>query len=140
VSQKLVNSIYSRLTTDQTSGSLYDDVGGRIYYGKAPDDSALPAIIIDLVNEKTTNAMAGGYGDRVDTASFQIDIYGDIKIGVVSVGNIEIKLFNLLDSVTLSATDYNHVSVECTTRNQRTMGDEAHRIVSEYDVIGSASS
>jgi len=137
MSQKLSNSLYSKLTDDQTGGSLYDDVGGRIYYGLAPDDSALPAIIIDLISEGVENSMNG---DRVDTASFQIDIYGDIKLGVVAVGNIEIKLFSLLDSVTLSATDYNHVSVECKSRNQRTMGDEAHRIVSEYDVIGSASS
>jgi hypothetical protein len=136
LSQKLVNAIYTKLTADQTAGSLYDDVDGRIYYGLAPDDSALPLILIDLVYERVENSMGG---DRVDRASFQIDIFGDIKSGVVSVGNMEIKLFDLIDSVTITATGYDKVSIECKTRNQRTIGDEAHRIMCEYDVVGSAS-
>jgi len=136
MSQELVNAIYTKLTAVQTAGTLYDDVGGRIYYGVAPDDALLPLVLIDLVYENVESSFGT---DRVDTASFQIDIFGSIKLGVVAVGNLEIKLFNLLNSVTLSATDYNNVSVECKTRNQRSIGDEAHQITSEYDVTGSAS-
>jgi hypothetical protein len=136
MSQKLINALYTKLTLDQTSGSLYDDLGGRVYFGKAPDNSSLPLLIFDLITSDVQNSFGGS---RVDTARFQIDLYGSIKLGAVAIGNIETKLFSLIDSVTITATDYDNVSVACASRSQRSMGDEAHRIVSEYELIGSAS-
>ena len=47
----LYNSIYSTLTTDQASGSFYDDVGGRIWLLDGPADVSLPHCIYTPITD-----------------------------------------------------------------------------------------
>ena len=41
MSQAIKTALYTKLTTDQSAGSLYDDVGGRIYELEGQDDASL---------------------------------------------------------------------------------------------------
>ena len=40
--QATVTGLYALLTSDQSSGSFYDDLGGRIHEGVAPEEETLP--------------------------------------------------------------------------------------------------
>ena len=49
MSQDVVKAFYDQLISDQTSGSFYDRVSGRIYELEGPTNAALPLAVFSLI-------------------------------------------------------------------------------------------
>lgn len=101
----LYNSIYSTLTADQTSGSFYDDVDGRIWLVDGPASDDLPMAIITPITE----SLGGAFDTSSDDIEFvfQIDVYTSQKNTTVEalIATNE-KLIALLDRVSVTVTNW----------------------------------
>ena len=94
MSQAIKTALYTKLTTDQSAGSLYDDVGGRIYELEGQDDASLPL----LTYEVSSTPVQGLYnGTIMLRAQVIVTLYGHRRLGSAALGSIEDKLFTLLN-------------------------------------------
>lgn len=129
----LLVGLYSHLTADQTSGSFYDDLGGRIYLVEAPQDEALPLAIIN-----TVDMSPDWYFNCVNVdAVIQIDLWADkhdTTIEALALTNG--KLLELLDQTTVSATNHANVATWAQNRGTITIEGRALRIMSEWRMVG----
>ena len=132
MSQAIKTAIYTKLTTDQTAGSLYDDLGGRIYELEGNDDADLPL----LTYEVTSTPVQGLYnGNVIIKAQVIFTIYGHRRLGSAAVGVIEDKLFDLMNSGSLAPSGYDASSVSiCMDRDRRTVFDQIIASESVYSI------
>lgn len=65
-------AVEASLTADQSSGSLYDDLSGRIHEGQLPVDSRYPALRYAV----TTGTAQVSLQDDRDDHQMQFDLYG----------------------------------------------------------------
>ena len=129
--QAIVAAIYTALTTDQTAGSFYDDVSGRIYEGQAHQNDTLPHCVYNVIvaSQNLTH----------DTTDYdwllQVDFYADAESSsMAALSAIENKAFDLLEKGAFSATGFDAVQVLCVTRGMRTIEEDAFRIMDEFRV------
>ncbi|MAB57534.1 MAG: hypothetical protein CL524_08290 [Aequorivita sp.] len=122
MSQAIKTALYTKLTTDQTASSVYTAVGGRIYELQGKDDDPLPL----LTYEVTSSPIAGLYnGTVIEKSQVILTIYGHRRLGAQAVGDIEAKLFTLLNQTTLAPTGYDSNTVMiCLDRDRRNVFDE----------------
>ena len=122
MSQAIKTALYTKLTADQGASSLYTAVGGRIYelQGKADDDLPL------FTYEVTSSPIAGLYnGTVLEKSQVIFTIYGHRRLGAQAIGDIEAKLFTLLNQATLAPTGYDsNTVIVCLDRDRRTVFDE----------------
>jgi hypothetical protein len=132
MSQAIKTALYVKLTTDQSAGSLYTAVGGRIYELQGKDDDPLPL----LTYEVTSSPVAGLYnGTVIEKSQVIITIYGHRRLGAQAVGDIEAKLFTLLNQSALAPVGYDSNSVAiCLDRDRRTVFDEIITSESVYAI------
>lgn len=137
MSQAIKTAIYTKLTADQSGGSLYEAVGGRIFELQGKDDADLPL----LTYEVTSTPIQGLYNGTVVVKSQVIfTIYGHRRLGSAAVGTIEDKLFTLMNQATLAPTGYdtNCISV-CLDRDRRTVFDQIIASESVYSIEATSS-
>ena len=48
--QDILDGLYTKLTADQGSGTLYEKLGGAIFDTQAPQDEALPLMVFSIVS------------------------------------------------------------------------------------------
>tara|TARA_R100000655_G_C2992688_1_gene193333 strand:+ start:2439 stop:2852 length:414 start_codon:yes stop_codon:yes gene_type:complete len=132
MSQAVKTALYTKLTTDQSAGSLYTAVGGRIFELQGSDDEALPL----LTYEVTSTPVAGLYnGTVIEKSQVILTIYGHRRLGSAAIGDIEAKLFTLLNQTTLAPTGYdNNTVVICLDRDRRTVFDQIIASESVYSI------
>ena len=137
MSQAIKTALYTKLTTDQSAGSLYDDVGGRIYELEGQDDASLPL----LTYEVSSTPVEGLYnGTIMLKAQVIVTLYGHRRLGSAALGSIEDKLFTLLNSGTLAPTGYDTNAVMvCVDRDRRTVFDEIIASESVYSLEATTS-
>jgi len=137
MSQDIKTAIYTKLTTDQSEGSLWDLVGGRIYEMEGKDDADLPL----LVYEVTSSPVQGLYnGTIIVKAQVVFTIYGHRRLGSASIGTIEEKLYDLLKDVELAPSGYDRGVVVALDRDRRTVFDEIIASESVYSVEATSTS
>lgn len=137
MSQAIKSAIYTKLTSDQTSGSLYDSVGGRIYELQGADDADLPL----LTYEVSSSPVQGLYnGNIVIKSQVVFTIYGHRRLGVAAIGLIEGKLYDLLKDSELAPTGYDRGVVVPLDRDRRTVFDEIVSSESIYSVESTSTS
>lgn len=130
--QAVIAGLYTALTTDQTGGSFYDDLGGRIYELEAPVNAANPCAVI--------NAVASGIRDAFDgtiirETSVQIDLYTSFTNGVDTLGATAEKLFDLLHTQDLTVSGSDRGFTVCTNEGTRTVEEpDTIRITTEWDI------
>tara|TARA_R100001594_G_scaffold150505_2_gene212034 strand:- start:11762 stop:12175 length:414 start_codon:yes stop_codon:yes gene_type:complete len=137
MSQAIKTAIYTKLTTDQSAGSLYEAVGGRIFELEGKDDADLPL----LTYEVTSTPVQGLYNGTVIVESQVIyTIYGHRRLGSAALGTIEDKLFTLMNQSILAPTGYdtNCISV-CLDRDRRTVFDQIIASESIYSIEATSS-
>ena len=127
MAQAINTALYTKLTADQTSGSLYDDVGGRIFELEGKDDEALPLLTYGV----QSSPVQGLYnGNIIIKSQVVFTLFGHRRLGAQAVGDIEKKLFDLMNYATLAPSGYDsNTVVICLDRDRRTLFDEI--IVSE---------
>ena len=88
----MTDGIITKLTTDQSPGSFYDDLGGRVFGIQADQDPTFPYCVVTVIDD------APSYFFESDDiqASIQIDLYGSFDDGYKKLSNINDKLFIVL--------------------------------------------
>lgn len=128
----LSDGIYTKLTADQSAGTLYAAVSGRIYHGVAPDDAALPLLVFNVID----NPVAYTFTQDNLQAQVQFDIYVDREAGAASGQTIDDKLFTLIQRQNITVSGYTGCNVICLQRGVPVVEDDAYRIRSEYRIFG----
>ena len=138
MAQAINTALYVKLTADQSAGSLYDDLGGRIFEMEGKDDDPLPLMTYAV----QSSPVQGLYnGDIIIKAQVVFTLFGHRRLGAQAIGDIEAKLFTLMNQTTLAPTGYDsNTVVICLDRDRRTVLDEI--IVSEsiYSIEATSSS
>lgn len=128
--QNILDALYTKLIADQSSGTLYDLLGGRIYGMFAPQDEAMPLLVFNI----TDDPKGKFFGNKTsEDLAIDFDIYGDAEIGPAAsggVGEIENSLFDLLEGFELSASGYDRGVVLFQSRNVRILEEKAVRVTS----------
>lgn len=135
MSQAILDALHAKLVADQSAGTFYDDVGGRIYQGQGPNNVALPYCEFDSVGVEPEVFMdQGGTGPRTQTADVQIDLYGNTDDGPKALGDVEQKLYDLLEKASISPTGSDRGVVRCSIRMLRVVEEDAYRITDQFTI------
>ena len=135
MSQAIVAALYTKLTADQSGGSFYDDLGGRIFTGMGPQDADLPLAVIGV----DANAVESTYSKRIETTAFVMTIYGAIAAGATAVSDIEAKGFSLLHGAEITPTGYDRGVLRCLSRDDRDHDEEVVVSTSVYEIEATTS-
>ena len=127
--QAIKTAIYTKLTDDQTAGTLYAAVGGRIFENEGQDDSALPLLVYEVTSSATSNMMGG---KEILQAIATFTLYGHKRLGNAALGALEDKLYNLLNDAELTTTGYDRAVVLATSRDVRQNFDDVLSSQSVY--------
>ena len=131
MSQAIKTAIYAKLTAVQTSGTLYDDLGGRIYELQGQDDADLPL----LTYEVQSTPVAGLFDGEVYIKSQVLfTIFGHRRLGAAAIGALEDKLYDLMKDASLAPSGYDRGVVVPLDRDRRTVFDEIIASESIYSV------
>tara|TARA_R110000824_G_scaffold168136_4_gene345163 strand:+ start:2881 stop:3291 length:411 start_codon:yes stop_codon:yes gene_type:complete len=131
MSQAIKTAIYVKLTTDQSGGSLYDLVGGRIFELQGNDDADLPL----LTYEVQSTPVSGLFDGEVYIKSQVLfTIFGHRRLGAEAIGTIEDKLYDLMKDAALAPTGYDRGVVVPLDRDRRSVFDEIISSESIYSV------
>ena len=135
MSQSIMEGMYGKLTASQIAGTLYAAVGGRIYSTEAPENATLPLCVFSLI----TTSVSGTFpGYDLKAATFQVDLYGPRTGGGEVLGDINTKLFALLQEADLTVTGHDLGRVTCTDEGSYFMEGDALRIISQWRVEATA--
>ena len=120
------DAINTKLTTDQSAGSFYDDVSGRISANEATDSKAFPHAIYTVVSDVPFRAFGG---KRDIDCLFDVDLFGSKGTSLHLTNN---KLYTLLDNASVSPTGFNGGVVQCLDTGIVTYDDERMQITSRW--------
>lgn len=133
MSQAILDAVHDALVADTSSGTLYDDLSGRIYQGIAPQNTTLPYLEFDCVSDVPERLMSGAITQQVDV---QFDLYGNSDDGPRALGQIEAKLYALLEGVSIMPTGFDRGVVTCSLRMVRVREEDAYRITDQFTISG----
>lgn len=113
MSQIVLSSLYTRIATPSTPGSIYDLVGGRIYQLDGPQGMTLPALIFGIENNDT----ATYFGQTVKSMQtldvlFTILFPSNAASAVSTAMAVETALFARLNRVSITPSDASYTSIE----------------------------
>lgn len=126
--QAVITGLYSALTADQTAGSFYDDIGGRIYEGMAPEEGPLPHMVFVEVSDPPINYLGGTSDIEMQV---QIDLYGEKSLGAKALGDIHAKVLTALEGASVTIAGHVGGQFEFTERGRRSIDGDAHRVTME---------
>ena len=129
--QAIKTAIYTKLTADQTAGTLYAAVGGRIFENEGQDDSALPLLVYEVTSSTTSNVMDG---KEIVQSVATFTLYGHKRLGTAALGSIEGKLYSLLNGLSMTTTGYDRGVVLATSRDVRQNFDDVLSSQSVYRI------
>lgn len=113
MSQIVLSSLYTRIATPSTPGSIYDLVGGRIYQLDGPQGMTLPALIFGIENNDTETY----FGQTVKSMQtldvlFTILFPSNAASAVSTAMAVETALFARLNRVSITPSDASYTSIE----------------------------
>ena len=133
--QDILDSLYAKLTDDQTSGSLHDKLGGRIYDTQAPQNAALPLMVFSLVSGDP-NEWFNSIVTQFVLVDFDIFTTKLVDPGTATgAGVIEEKLYDLLRSFALTVSGHARGVCIFQTRSARFVEEDAIRITDRIQII-----
>lgn len=136
MSTALEIGILGLLESDQSGGSFYDDITGRITSPQAPQNQTLPHCVFNVLSDPPDAYFSG---DDID-AEMQIDLWGTFN-GTSSkhaLGLINDKLITLLDKQSITITGFTSGEVRSLDRGTATIEEDAVRILSRWRILASA--
>ena len=108
MSQKaLSDAIYDALAADQTAGTLFDDLGGNLFWINGPSESATPLMTWQFVGDVPEDFFDAA--DDLQDVSVQFDLYTNRNTSGGSHDVIREKAHALLHRVFLTATGFGEV-------------------------------
>jgi len=132
---ELKAGIYDKLTAVQTSGTLYDDITGRIFEGQARHDETLPLLIYNVILDDPATTFSKNHID----ATVQFDLYYPASSGAAAAAVTNDKIYALLHTsnqgTAWATTGHATAHGICTERGQLTFEEDAIRIRSEFQIL-----
>lgn len=128
MSDSILEALFTKLKLDQTSGSLFDKLGGRMFHIFAPQNEPFPLMVFSLVNQDPIRHMGGAVTQKL---FFDFDIWVKHPKGVAAatgLGTIEESLYDLLDQFELAPTGFDRGVILFETRNVRVLTDDEIRV------------
>lgn len=107
-------AIYTHLISDQSAGSAFDLVGGRISasYGDPGED--FPLITFEQVSADVERGF--GDGSLMHNTQYEISIFGRWEDGLAELGDIADKIMELFgDPVEGTGTNFDRILMECSS-------------------------
>lgn len=132
MSQAVIKAFYDKLVSATGAGTFYAAVSGRIYSGQGPEDCDLPYAVFHLI----TNTESDTFVDEGTEINFQINVYGEKKLGLKAVMDINDKLRALLNHAAISASGWDTSKILCITAGIPTINEEDIDIRSEWRLYG----
>ena len=126
--QATVTGLYALLTSDQSSGSFYDDLGGRIHEGVAPEEETLPHMVFTEITDPPINYLGGSSDIEMQV---QLDIYSERSLGPNELGDIHTKVLTALEGASLTIAGYVGGQLEFTERGRYSIDGDARRVTME---------
>jgi hypothetical protein len=120
----LFDAIYSKFNTTNNFNTA---IGGRLYIGAAPDGTAFPYAIYDLVSDDPDHYFDN---DSIEEATIQISIYSNSP-SAAAVGTIAVYCKSLFDDCALSISGYTFVSF---IRSRESLLREPDNLVWGYSI------
>ena len=105
-------AIFTQLTSDQSSGSAYDLVSGRIAasYGDPGED--FPLITFEQVSDDVVKDFGGS--SMTHKTVYDINVFGRWEDGLAELGNIADKVIELFGTpVNGAGTNFDRIYMEC---------------------------
>lgn len=134
--QAIIDGIYTKLTTDQSAGTLYDDVDGRIGNAQPTQDQPLPFVsfFFPVTPVFLTFGSSNSHGSVL-----QVDIYHDADSGAKACRALADKAFSLLNRSSITATGWNGVRLLCVERGDPEREEDAFRVMQQYTIAANAA-
>ena len=131
----MTDGLFTLLSTDQTAGSFYEDVGGRIYGIESEHGDTFPYCVFNVLDDPPVR-----YGGNVNDieATVQIDLWGDKGLGYDSLSDINNKLYTVLDGVAVTITGFTGGQAFNLDRGVPLIEEDAIRILSRWRIWASA--
>ena len=126
--QATITGLYGALAADQSAGSFYTDLGGRIYEGVAPEEGPLPHMVFVHITDPAVNYLGGSTGIE---AQVQIDLYGERRLGAKALGDIQAKVLTAMEGTEITIAGHVGGQLEFTERGRRSIDGDAHRVTME---------
>jgi len=141
MSQVILTTIYNKLLSVQTVGSLYLSVGGRIYQLEGPQGSAMPLLVYAISNEDTTTFMTSAT-QSMHTLDCAFTFYFKPDSSVVTAMAAEALLFTLLHKASMTPSDASYSTIEsiCTSRGVPTINVDSIVIDTTYRIFATKQS
>ena len=141
MSQVILTTIYNKLLSVQTVGSLYLSVGGRIYQLEGPQGSAMPLLVYAISNEDTTTFMTSAT-QSMHTLDCAFTFYFKPDSSVVTAMAAEAALFLLLHKASMSPSSGTYSTIEsiCTSRGVPTINVDSIVIDTTYRIFATQQS
>ena len=128
------NGIYDLLVNDQTSGSFYDDLTGRIYQDFAPQNATLPFCTFAITSDPQLSTL----GSNHLTATVECQVWGTLAGGPNAVRDTNDKLTALLHKGSITVTGFSNVTMHAEDIGTAERIEDAVFISSLYEITGSA--
>jgi len=143
--QSIITALYATLSGYTAAGSVYALTGGRIYASAAPQDAALPLVIVTPITD-----LPELFFDAADNPefTFQLDVYGKMGSGDAETRAIADAAYAQLHRSTPTMSGYEGVVISCEDRGgtpdrELVMGvvtqNDAWRISQTYRVWASGT-
>lgn len=133
--QDILNGLYTKLTADTSSGSLYDKLGGAIFDTQAPQNEALPLMVFSIVSGDP-NEWFGAPVTQVVLLDFDIYTTKLVDPAVsTGAGVIEEALYDLLRGFELTVSGHDRGVVTFVTRSARFVEEDAVRITDRVQIM-----
>ena len=103
--KNLTTAIYSKMGT--VGDDFYDEIGGRLYKARAPEDVTWPYVVYDIIS----NVPADTFSERLEEVVIQFTIFSDAS-GTTEIEDIFTELKDLYDYCSLSISDNTHLIMQ----------------------------
>lgn len=134
MSKAVVDAIKTRLYLDQTAGSVYDAVSGRIYHLQSPENGTLPLIVFGVASSSPSPNFDGS---TTETLRVEFTVYSQaFESGAAAALGIDDKLLACLEGQILAPTGYDRLTVRCEQRGAASMVEDAVSVTSVYRCVG----
>ena len=129
MAESLLEALHAKLIADQSAGTFYDDLGGRVYSLEAPVNASMPLAVILPFSYEVEE-----YYDQKDAreAEFQITLWGHRNDGIAGLLDTNTKLYNLLHRASLSPAGMDRAVVTCLDEGVESIEEDGIQILSQW--------
>ena len=127
--QVLLNGIYSKFTGSTGAGSLHADLGGRLHFDEAPQNSAYPYGVYYLISDVPSWTFDADFEEYL----IQFNLFDDDSSSA-DVNTAQLALTTLYDWTTLTSSGYTNIYMQREFSNL-TREEEIWNYMTQYRVF-----